>query len=68
MAFSGIEDPQDCQIIWTIFAEKKKNVNACRRYLMKGMTDYAYNRWILINGGPRTEHNEGYPGITFQPR
>ena len=47
MAFSGIEDPQDCQIIWTFFAEKKKNVEACRRYLMKGMTDYAYNRRIL---------------------
>jgi hypothetical protein len=43
MAFSGIEDPQDCQVIWTIFAEKKKNVKACRRYLMKGMMDYAYN-------------------------
>ena len=22
MAFSGIKDPQDCQVIWTIFAEK----------------------------------------------
>jgi hypothetical protein len=51
MAFSGIEDPQDCQVIWTIFAEKKKNVDACRRYLMKGMTDYAYNHRILIDGG-----------------
>ena len=51
MAFSGIEDPQDCQVIWTIFTEKKKNVDACRRYLMKGMTDYVYNRRILIDGG-----------------
>jgi len=51
MAFSGIEDPQDCQVMWTIFAEKKKNVEACRRYLMKGMTDYAYNCRILIDGG-----------------
>jgi hypothetical protein len=51
MAFSGIEDPQDCQVIWTIFAEKKKHVDACRRYLMKGMTDYAYNFRILIDGG-----------------
>ena len=51
MAFSGIEDPQDCQVVWTIFAEKKKNVDACRRYLMKGMTDYAYNRRILIDVG-----------------
>jgi len=51
MAFSGIEDSQDCQVIWTIFAEKKKNVEACRHYLMKGMTDYAYNRRILIDGG-----------------
>jgi hypothetical protein len=51
MAFSGIEDPQDCQVIWTICTEKKKNVDACRRYLMKGMTDYAYNRRILIDGG-----------------
>ena len=51
MAFSGIEDPQDCQVIWTIFAEKKKNVVACRRYLMEGMRDYAYNRRIVIDGG-----------------
>ena len=51
MAFSGIKDPQDCQVIWTIFVEKKKNVEACRRYLMKGMPDYAYNCRIVINGG-----------------
>ena len=36
--------------ICTIFAEKTKNVEACRRYLMKGMTDYAYNRRIVIDG------------------
>jgi hypothetical protein len=51
MAFSGIEDPQDCQVIWTIFAEKKKNVEACWCYLMKGMTDYAYNCRIVIDRG-----------------
>jgi hypothetical protein len=51
MAYSGIEDPQDWQVIWTIFAEKKKNVKACRCYLMKGMTDYAYNCRIVIDGG-----------------
>jgi hypothetical protein len=51
MAFSGIEDPQDCQVVWTIFAEKKKNVDACRRYLMKGMTDLQYLPRILIDGG-----------------
>jgi hypothetical protein len=43
MAFSGIEDPVDCQVIWTIFSEKKKNIEACRRYLMKGMNNYAYD-------------------------
>ncbi len=26
MAFRGIEDPVDCQVIWTIFLEKKKNI------------------------------------------
>ena len=51
MAFSGIEGPQDCQVIWTIFVEKKKNVEACRHYLVKGMADYAYNRRIVIDGG-----------------
>jgi hypothetical protein len=44
MAFSGIEDPVDCQVIWTIFLEKKKNIEACRRYLMKGMNEYAYDQ------------------------
>ncbi len=43
MAFSGIEDPEDCQVIWTIFSEKKKNIEACRQYLMKEMTEYAYD-------------------------
>ena len=47
MAYSGIKDPQDCQAIWTIFAEKKKNVEACQRNLMKGMTDC---HRITING------------------
>jgi len=51
MAFSGIEGPQDCQVIWTIFVEKKKNVEACRHYLVKGTADYAYNRRIVIDGG-----------------
>jgi hypothetical protein len=43
MAFSGIKDPEDCQVIWTIFLEKKKNIEACRQYLMKEMTEYAYD-------------------------
>jgi hypothetical protein len=30
MTYSGIEDPVDCQVIWTIFSEKKKNIEACR--------------------------------------
>jgi hypothetical protein len=51
MAYSGIEEPVDCQVIWTIFSKKKKNVKACRRYLMKGMTEYAYDRRISINAG-----------------
>ncbi len=51
MAYSGIEKPVDCQVIWTIFSEKKKNVEACRRYLMKGMTEYAYNQRISIDAG-----------------
>jgi hypothetical protein len=51
MAFSGIEDPVDCQVIWTIFSEKKKNIDACRRYLMKNMNEYAYDRRISINAG-----------------
>ncbi len=51
MTYSGIKDPEDCQVIWTIFSEKKKNVKACRRYLMKGMAEYAYDRRISINVG-----------------
>jgi hypothetical protein len=51
MAFSGIEDPVDCQVIWTIFLEKKKNIKACRLYLMKGMNEYAYERRISIDDG-----------------
>ena len=69
MAYSGIEDPQDCQVRWIIFAEKKKNVEACQRYLMKGMMDYAYScritRWGNI---PRTGNNEVYSGLMLQPR
>ncbi len=30
MTYSGIKDPEDCQAIWTIFSEKKKNIEACR--------------------------------------
>ena len=30
MTYSGIKDPEDCQVIWTIFSKKKKNVEACR--------------------------------------
>ncbi len=51
MAFSGIVDPMDCQVIWTIFLEKKKNIEACRRYLMKGMNKYAYEQRISIEAG-----------------
>jgi hypothetical protein len=51
MTYSGIKDPQDCQVIWTIFAKKKKTVKVCRRYLMKGMTDYAYDHRISNNAG-----------------
>ncbi len=51
MAYSGINDPVDCQVIWTIFSKKKKNVKVCRRYLMKGMTEYAYECPISINAG-----------------
>ncbi len=51
MTYSGIEDPEDCQVIWTIFSKKKKNVEACRQYLMKGMAEYTYDRRISINAG-----------------
>ncbi len=51
MAFSGVEDPEDCQVIWTIFSGKKKNIEACCQYLMKGMTEYAYDRRISIDAG-----------------
>jgi hypothetical protein len=37
MSYSGIKDPEDCQNIWTIFANKKKNVESCRGYRMKGI-------------------------------
>jgi hypothetical protein len=47
----GSRTPKN-QVIWTIFAEKKKkNFEACRCYLMKGMTDYAYSCRITIDGG-----------------
>jgi hypothetical protein len=55
MAYSGIEELVDCQVIWTIFSKKKKNVEACRRYLMKGMTEYAYDQRISINSGIHLE-------------
>ncbi len=42
MSYSRIKDPKDCQNIWTIFAGKKKNVESCRRYLMKRIQDYGY--------------------------
>jgi hypothetical protein len=51
MSYSGIEDPEDCQNIWTIFANKKKNVESCRRYLMKGIQDYGYRLRISVDNG-----------------
>jgi hypothetical protein len=47
MSYSGIDDPEDCQNIWTIFANKKKNVESCRQYLMKGIQDYGF--WLRIS-------------------
>ncbi len=49
MAYSGIEEPVDCQLLWTIFSEKKKNIEACPCYLMKGMMEYAYDGHISID-------------------
>ncbi len=51
MTYSGIKDLVDCQVIWTIFSKKKKNIEGCCRYLMKGMNDYAYDRQISIDAG-----------------
>jgi hypothetical protein len=51
MSYSGIKDPEDCQIIWTIFAKKKKNVESCRQYLMKGIQDYGYRLRISMDNG-----------------
>jgi hypothetical protein len=69
MVYSSINDPVDCQVIWTIFSKKKKNVEACHQYLMKGMTEYAYERRISIDGDlPGTGDNEVNLGSTFQPR
>jgi hypothetical protein len=51
MSYSGIEDPEDYQHIWTIFANKKKSIESCRRYLMKGIQDYGYRLRISIDNG-----------------
>ena len=51
MTFSGVRDPVDCQEIWTIFAEKKHNVDVCRKYLMKGIQKYAWERRAMIDMG-----------------
>ncbi len=51
MSYSGIEDPEDCRTIWTIFANKEKNVESCRWYLMKGMQDYGYRLKISMDNG-----------------
>jgi hypothetical protein len=51
MSYSGIENPEDCQTIRTIFADKKKNIESCRRYLMKGIQDYGYRLRISVDNG-----------------
>ncbi len=51
MSYSGIEDPEDCQAIWTIFANKKKNIESCRQYLIKGIQDYGYRLRISVDNG-----------------
>ncbi len=50
MSYSGITDPEECQVIWAIFAKKKRNIVACQHYIMKGITDYGYNRQIRDTG------------------
>jgi hypothetical protein len=57
MSYSGIEDPEDCQTIWTIFANKKKNVESCRQYLMKGIQDYGYRLRICVDNGMYLEQD-----------
>jgi hypothetical protein len=42
MSYSGIKNPEDCQNIWTIFANKKENIESCKGYLMKGIQDHGY--------------------------
>jgi hypothetical protein len=51
MSYSGITDPEECQVIWAIFAKKKRNIVACQHYIMKGITDYGYNQRISVNKG-----------------
>ncbi len=47
----GSKTPKTVRSSGQIFAEKKKNVKACQRYLMKGMIDYACSCRITIDGG-----------------
>ncbi len=69
MVYSGINDPVDCQVIWTIFSKKKRNVEACHQYLMKGMTEYAYERHISIDMGiyQEQEKMKSILGLRFNP-
>jgi len=49
MTFSGVRDPVDCQEIWTIFGEKKRNVDICRKYLMTAIQKYAWDHRATID-------------------
>jgi hypothetical protein len=52
MSYCRIIDPKDCQVIWTIIAKKKKkNVDACKLYIIKGIIVYRYNQWIRSTWG-----------------
>jgi hypothetical protein len=57
MSYSGIEHREDCQNIWTIFADNKKNIESCRWYLMKGIQNYGYRLRIGIDNGLYLEQN-----------
>ncbi len=71
LSYSGIEDPEDCQNIWTIFAGKKKTVESCRWYLMKGIQqEYSYRLGISIDNGIYLEQDtmKSILDLPFNPR